>query len=102
MAGAVRVQASRRNLRPDPRPVGLSLLGSRRIGKDCRFPAQPTSQRPLSKGLLSQSGTCSGRALETITPDSDDRLAEIILAYADMSEAQRQALHAKAVELAEH
>ena len=33
---------------------------------------------------------------------SDDRLAEIILAYADMSEAQRQALHAKAVELAEH
>jgi transcriptional regulator with XRE-family HTH domain len=32
---------------------------------------------------------------------SDDRLAEIILAYADMSETQRQALHTKAVELAE-
>ena len=33
---------------------------------------------------------------------SDDRLAEIILAYAEMSEAQRQALHRKAVELAGH
>lgn len=33
---------------------------------------------------------------------NDDRLAEIILAYADMSEAQRQVLHTKAVELAEH
>lgn len=32
----------------------------------------------------------------------DDRLAEIILSYAHMSEAQRQALHMKAVELAKN
>lgn len=33
---------------------------------------------------------------------SDDRLAEIILAYADMSEAQRHLLHAKAIDFADH